>query len=202
MQFISRDPQIILLHDFFSPKEIQHIIDFSANKFTRSPTVDGIHHGRTSTTLFLQKAQDPIIANIEHRVAVLCNVSHDQIEPLQVVRYEKGQQYRPHYDYFVNPNRDVKQRRTTIFVYLTSKNDGCTSNIIMDGTNFDHPLVSGYTVFPIIGKNIKPVAGMAVMWENVNPYTNQVDQRTLHGGSAIQEHDFVKLAVNIWIREK
>lgn len=57
---------------------------------------------RTSFTAFLGRSEDPVVACIEKRASHMTNLPVENIEPLQVLRYQKGQQYEPHFDFFGN----------------------------------------------------------------------------------------------------
>jgi hypothetical protein len=53
---------------------------------------------RTSTFLYLTKAQDRVVRTIESRAAGLVGLPQINVEPLQVVRYSKGQKFDTHHD--------------------------------------------------------------------------------------------------------
>ena len=114
----------------------------------------------------------------------------ENIEPIQMVRYNSGQFYKPHYDYLDWKldiyKKQIKingQREITFFVYL---------NDIPEG-------VGGETYFPKLDKKIKGKKGDAVFWYNMKQNGN-VDNRTLHGGNPITSG--TKYGLNIWVRTK
>ena len=53
---------------------------------------------RTSTFIHFSKLSDSRIALIENRAAELMCLPNHSIEPLQLVRHEKGQYFRDHHD--------------------------------------------------------------------------------------------------------
>ncbi|XP_022859708.1 probable prolyl 4-hydroxylase 7 [Olea europaea var. sylvestris] len=55
---------------------------------------------RTSSGMFLDKAQDEIVAGIEARIAALTFFPEVNGEAIQMLRYEHGQKYEPHFYYF------------------------------------------------------------------------------------------------------
>ena len=55
---------------------------------------------RTSTQARLPKGGGKLVSKIEKRAHAIIGVPEEQGEPLQVLRYEKGQKYDAHHDYF------------------------------------------------------------------------------------------------------
>ena len=108
------------------------------------------------------------------------------MEPLQVVIYNKDQQYRPHHDYFREDSKEIVRggnRTDTVLIYLNdlSEEDG------------------GATSFPMINLKVKPKALNAIHFKDM--VNGKVDERTLHAGELIKT-DKVKYAVNVWFRER
>ena len=168
---------------------------------TQAPHVD-----RTSYSAFMQPHEDKVVKCIENRAATFANVSIEQFEPLQMVWYRLGQQYKPvldarrelltllqHFDWFHEgdegyPQHIVRggQRILTFFVYLTDLKD---------------PKDGGATIFPNVGNlAIQPTRGSAVFWYDVG-LDGKGDERTLHGGAPVLSDTLEKLAINIWVRE-
>lgn len=76
---------------------------------------------RTSQSYYIPRADCPTIASIERKTVELLGVALDQIENLQIVRYEQGQQYKYHYDYFAHQMQSLaEQRATTVLLYLNT----------------------------------------------------------------------------------
>ena len=44
--------------------------------------------------------EDPVIHALNRRLAAVSGTAWDQGEPLQILRYSPGQQYRNHFDFF------------------------------------------------------------------------------------------------------
>lgn len=119
----------------------------------------------------------------------------DHIERLQATRYEKGQQFRPHYD-----TREVlngKMRGTTIFATLDATCAEC-------GTQFPELIVEWDKKDPAWCKffecnspllTAKAVPGAALLWRNIHA-NKSVDERMLHAGLPVEQGS--KVGLNIW----
>jgi prolyl 4-hydroxylase len=196
IEMVSDDPKVLLLHDFLTSEECDEMIKQAEDLGLNRSTVQGkaknvVNKDRTSFTANLKRGSNDIMKRIERRVAAFSNLPMNHTEPFQVCRYHPGQQYKPHYDFFVPgvKGTDVAlrrggQRHVTFFVYL---NDMPESE------------QSSHTHFPKIDLKVKPKKGMAAFWMNVNG-DNKEDFRTLHAGTPPTEA--TKYGLNIWVREK
>ncbi len=103
-----------------------------------------------------------------------------------MIRYEVGQQYKPHYDYFdpEQPGTPVilqrgGQRVATVVVYLNTPQRG------------------GGTTFPDVKLEVAPVRGNAVFFSYDRPHPST---RSLHGGAPVLEGE--KWITTKWLRER
>ena len=136
---------------------------------------------RTSSGTFLSKGQDEIISRIEKRVAQVTMIPLDNQEGLQILNYQNGQEYQPHYDFFHDAvNADAAhggQRVVTVLMYLSTVEEG------------------GETVFPQADKKVsgegwsdcakngfgvKAFNGDAVMFYSLKP-DGSTDPSSMHG---------------------
>jgi prolyl 4-hydroxylase len=192
-EILSESPKIIYLHNFITPEEAKFFIMYG-DKNKKPSTIDTRDGGpvtlasdiRSSESAHIMKQSNPYASSIENKAAKYFSSHINNLEPLQVVVYEKGQKYVPHYDFFDPDTPDVSvrgNRSKTILVYLN-----------------DVPKESGgATFFPKLDLKIQPKAYDAIYFENMN--NNQVDYNTLHSGEPIIG-DIKKYAINIWLREK
>jgi prolyl 4-hydroxylase len=185
-------PKMEIIEQFISPSEIKELLDMVKHKFRRSEVVllNGSQipdKDRTSFSVFLQKGETPLIKTLEQRASQATGIPLENLEPLQVVRYEHGQFYKPHFDYLpvTDAVRRNGQRKATVFVYLNDMPPQETG---------------GGTHFPELNITIKPECGNAAFWMNQTPDGN-VDPRTLHGGQTIERLETVKYGMNIWFRD-
>jgi hypothetical protein len=171
--------------NFLTSSECDHIVNITQNEFTRSGVVingkNGYANGRTSHTHYLARDQDEVVVSILQRVALVVNMPQECIEALQVVKYESGEEFREHHDWFRKDYMDRingNQRKYTFFVYLNDVEDG------------------GYTRFPKLNVSFKPKKGAALFWQNCTSHEMCFDD-SLHQGEPPKRA--VKYGLNIWV---
>ncbi|KAF1328328.1 hypothetical protein FI667_g6959, partial [Globisporangium splendens] len=97
-------PKVFTVEGFFTQEEADSIMKQGIDRLSRSPVdspeaVDGYHSDRTSYTAFLNDNQ--FTRDFRVRTAKLTRLpSPSFVERLQLVRYETGQFFRKHEDYF------------------------------------------------------------------------------------------------------
>ena len=142
---------------------------------------------RTSYSCNLN-AHDTLIADIDQRIADLLGIDRAQGEPLQGQRYEQGQQFREHADFFyidqpywAEYEPHGGQRTWTAMIYL------------------NEPEAGGATRFKLLDVAIAPRKGRILIWNNMaldgspNPWT-------LHEGMPVDRGS--KYIVTKWYRER
>jgi prolyl 4-hydroxylase len=187
-------PMIAVLDGVLSEEECDELVRLSANKMHRSTTVDpisGKHEviaDRSSEGTFFVVNADPFIARLDRRIAEVMNWPVENGEGLQVLHYNVGGEYKPHFDYFPpeDPGSHVQmtiggQRVSTLVMYLNEVEEG------------------GTTIFPEIGLEVVPKKGSAVYFEYTNSQ-DQIDRLTLHGGSPVTRGE--KWIVTKWMRQR
>ena len=192
--FSMRAPRIVLLGSLLSDEECNALIDYGQSRLERSPVVsdtDGktqVHAHRTSRGAMLQRGETELVRRIEARLAAVTRWPVENGEGLQMLQYEKGNEYRPHYDWFdaalPGPRKHLErggQRVGTIVMYLSDVEAG------------------GGTSFPNIGVTVQPKKGSAVFFANTDAY-RVPDQQTLHAGEPVEKG--VKYIATKWLRER
>lgn len=184
---LSADPEVLLLYDFVSEQEAERLIEAADAHFKRSSTVCDDPGGcavdeRTSSSAAVPRSAITDAVQDRGRELAMLPVA----ETVQVVRYEPGQEYKPHLDAFdwsigkhALAQYDGRQREATILVYLSA------------------PEAGGETVFPELGIRVAPISRAAIYWRNVRS-DGSIDRRTLHGGAPVIKG--VKYAANLWFR--
>lgn len=111
---------------------------------------------RTSSTCYFHKYDTRLTDELEARIADIVGIDPGYGEHIQGQKYEPGQYFREHTDFFTPNSETYKtftqnggQRTYTIMVYL---------NTVFEG---------GETVFPELEIAIRPVRGLALIWNNL-----------------------------------
>ena len=185
-------PRIVLYESLLDAAECEALAMQAAGRLAESTVVDdadGVarpHAHRSSAGTWFERGQTPLVATLERRIEELLQwpVSHG--EGLQVLRYEAGGEYRPHFDYFdpAKPGSaphlaQAGQRVATLIIYLAEPEEG------------------GGTAFPTLGLELRPRAGSALYFSNVDEH-GQIDPATLHAGLPVING--VKLIATKWLR--
>ncbi|MEO5867268.1 MAG: 2OG-Fe(II) oxygenase [Sphingomonas sp.] len=142
---------------------------------------------RTSETCDLD-ASDPVVARLEAQILDLTGLDSRYGEPLQGQRYEAGQEFKLHTDYFEPSGADYRrycdvagQRTWTVMLYLNT------------------PRAGGATRFKAIDKIVQPEMGKLLAWNNLRP-DGTPNAATLHQGMKVRAG--VKYVITKWFREK
>ena len=194
-----KDPEIILIKNFLTDEECDHIIKIGEPHIKKSEVCGygGARpdKNRTSMTAHIGKKyitkdkKDPILINVLKKASQYSHLPEENIEPIQLVRYTPGQYFKPHYDYLDRKIPMYKdnvakngQREFTFFVYLNNVPDE----------------LGGKTAFPKLNKEFKGGKGDAIFWRNIKE--GEDDKRMLHSGTELKKG--IKYGLNIWVREK
>jgi prolyl 4-hydroxylase len=183
------DLELFIVRRFLDPEVCARLINRIDAKRRPSTIADdsGIANFRTSETCDLDSV-DPLVADVERRIADLLGLALSQGEPLQGQRYAPGQEFQPHtdtfnlgsYDYYVHTQHGG-QRTWTAMVYLNEPEDG------------------GATRFKKIGKTIQPETGKLLTWNNLTP-DEMPNQATLHQGMKVRRG--TKYILTKWFRQR
>lgn len=156
------------------------------NPFTSQQTP---HQSRTNSyaTVGLYDA-DLVSMILRERLAAAGGVDVVAMENPQVLHYEVGEQYEPHFD-FLEPDlpgnaawiKESGQRIATLLIYLNEGFEG------------------GETDFPVLGVRYKGRAGDALIFQNLTR-TGAPDRRTRHAGLPPTSGD--KWLFSQWVRDR
>jgi prolyl 4-hydroxylase len=180
--------QLYELDGFLTPKECIRLIAL-INHHLRPSTLSYASDDkafRTSQTADLCHLKSPVASHIDEKICKTLGIRVQYSEGIQAQRYDVGQQFKAHWDYFP-PDTPVYRRlaglrgnRTwTFMVYL---NDG------MEG---------GATRFTEIDYSVQPKAGKAVIWNNLLA-DGTCNIATMHSGEPVLSGH--KLIITKWFR--
>ena len=175
--------------NFLDPEHCTQLIDLiDANR--RPSTIaddNGDAYFRTSETCDLD-ADEPAVSRLEELLFALNGIDPAHGEPVQGQRYDVGQEFKPHTDYFSPDGADFQkfcsvagQRSWTFMIYLNDVAAG------------------GATRFKAVGKTFQPEAGKLLCWNNRRA-DSSVNPATLHHGMKVRKG--AKYVITKWYREK
>ncbi|HET7844575.1 MAG TPA: 2OG-Fe(II) oxygenase [Xanthomonadales bacterium] len=189
------DPLLEVFEGAYSAQDCEYVIAMGANSVQPSLTIDD-HDARlmrsdyrtSSDFQFVTFEEDFGLRWLQWRMLEPLGVPMANAEPLVLLRYQPGEEYKPHRDYLPpstpgntqHPDQPG-QRVHTVFTYLVDVEEG------------------GETDFPTIGQRVPPIRGNAVHFVNVFP-NGEPDPRTLHAGLAVKRGE--KWLATLWTRQR
>ncbi|WZZ10875.1 hypothetical protein YC2023_096796 [Brassica napus] len=192
-EILSWEPRAFLYHGFLSKEECEYLISLAKPYMVKSTVVDSQtgkskdSRVRTSSGTFLRRGRDQVIKTIEKRIADYTFIPADHGEGLQVLHYEEGQKYEPHYDYFVDEfnTKNGGQRMATMLMYLSDVEEG--GETVFPAANMNFSSVPWYNELSECGKkglSVKPRMGDALLFWSMRPDAT-LDPSSLHGGCPV-----------------
>ncbi|HEX7711493.1 MAG TPA: 2OG-Fe(II) oxygenase [Sphingomonadaceae bacterium] len=166
--------------------ELMRLIDINRRPSTLADT-NGDHYFRTSETCDLSP-DEPAVQALERLLFDLNGIDPAHGEPIQGQRYEVGQEFKAHTDYFEPHGPDFEkycsvagQRTWTFMVYLNTVEAG------------------GATRFKVANKLFQPEQGRLVCWNNRRP-DGSGNAATLHHAMKVRKG--LKYVITKWYRER
>ena len=184
-------PRIVVFQNFLSDIECENLIKLAKHRLTTSSTVDNVtgstipHPSRTSDGMFFQRGENELVKKIENRIATVINWPVESGEGLQILRYQNGQRYLPHNDYFDPAHPGTK--------VLTSKGGNRVGTFIL---YLSTPEEGGATFFPDADIRISAIRGNALFFNYPIPTK---ETKTLHEGQPVING--TKYIATKWLRE-
>ena len=165
--------QLYKQENFLSNQECNQLIDMISTGLRPSTVADDgdtclVNNYRTSKTSDLNYFKDPFYLSIDKKIASLLDLEPFFGETMQAQKYEVGEYYKEHYDFFSPFNHEFKtycewmgQRTWTTMIYLNDVEEG------------------GETYFKYLNLKIKPKKGLLIAWNNL--YSNGFpNYKTMH----------------------
>ncbi|KAJ0042993.1 hypothetical protein Pint_19351 [Pistacia integerrima] len=189
---------------FLTPEECDHLIDLAKDKLEKSMVADNESgksiesEVRTSSGMFLDKSQDEIVADIEDRIAAWTFLPAENGESMQILHYENGQKYEPHYDYFHDKvNQELGGHRiATVLMYLSSVEKGGETVFPDAEGKLYQPKDDSWSDCAKRGYAVKPSKGDALLFFSLHPDAT-TDPSSLHGSCPVIEGE--KWSATKWI---
>ena len=175
--------------DFVNERLAQRLV--ALIEAERRPSTIADHNGdeyfRTSETCDLSP-EEPAVQELEPMLAELSGIDPAHGEPLQGQRYDIGQEFKPHCDWFNPEGEDFRkycsvagQRTWTFMIYLNEPESG------------------GATRFKTVKKSFQPEIGKLLCWNNRRP-NGSGNPNTLHHGMKVRKG--LKYVITKWYRER
>ncbi|XP_071703470.1 probable prolyl 4-hydroxylase 3 [Rutidosis leptorrhynchoides] len=192
-EILSWEPRAFVYHNFLSKEECEYLINLAKPHMAKSTVVDSKtgqskdSRVRTSSGTFLRRGRDKIIRNIEQRIADFTFIPVEHGEGLQVLHYEEGQKYEPHFDYFLDEfnTKNGGQRIATVLMYLSDVEEGGETVFPDAQGNFSSkPGWDNLSECAKKGIHVKPRMGDALLFWSMRPDAT-LDPSSLHGGCPV-----------------
>lgn len=188
-------PRVLTFERFISPSICNWIIERAKPSLHAARVIHAqeggrkVHSVRTNTGMGFSLIDTDLVMQLtQARIAAAIGTPMAHQEPTNILHYEPGQEYKPHYD-FVDPGvahfqqelMTVGQRTVTFLIYLNDDYEG------------------GATTFPRLDWSFRGKTGDALAFWNLTPEGNP-DARTLHAGTPTTGG--VKWLFSKWVRDR
>lgn len=153
---------------------------------------------RTSSGMFLDKRQDETVGGIERKIAAWTFLPEENGEAMQILHYENGQKYEPHFDYFHDKaNQQLGGHRiATVLMYLSDVQKGGETIFPNSEGKLSQIKDDTWSDCAKNGYAVKPEKGDALLFFSLHPDVT-IDPSSLHGSCPVIEG--VKWSATKWI---
>ncbi|KAK8963009.1 hypothetical protein KSP40_PGU018825 [Platanthera guangdongensis] len=201
---LSWNPRAFLFKGFLSDEECDHLKVLAKDKLEKSMVADNdsgksvMSEVRTSSGMFLQKRQDEIVERIEARIAAWTFLPEENGESIQILHYENGEKYEPHYDYFHDEINQARggHRIATVLMYLSNIKKGGETVFPDSDDILAQPKDDSWSDCAKTGYAVKPEKGDALLFFSLHPDAT-TDSKSLHGSCPVIEGE--KWSATKWI---
>ncbi|KAJ4767538.1 2-oxoglutarate (2OG) and Fe(II)-dependent oxygenase superfamily protein [Rhynchospora pubera] len=204
---LSWRPRAFLYKGFLSDDECDHLITLAKDKLEKSMVADNDSgksvesEVRTSSGMFLEKHQDDVVAGIEQRIATWTFIPQENGESIQILHYENGQKYEPHFDFFHDKNNQALggHRIATVLMYLSDIEKGGETIFPNSEEKHSQPKDDTWSDCARNGYAVKPRKGDALLFFSLHPDAT-TDENSLHGSCPVIKGE--KWSATKWIHVK
>ena len=178
--------QLYELPSLLSPQECQELIEAINTALLPSTVTRGSNDYRTSRTCHLRHNHPELSRRLDQRFADLLGVDPRFSEPIQGQRYDPGQYFKEHTDWFSPGTKEFDdntrhggQRTWTVMVYLNAVESG------------------GETLFKHLNQCFVPGPGLGLAWNNLQA-DGAPNRYTLHEAMPVEVGS--KWVITKWFR--
>ena len=178
---------IKILDNILTKEECLELIDLTKDSFEPSTTLGKSIEGyRTAQNTWLYD-QTLLTDKIKDIIVKETNLPIENQENIHVVKYNIGEQYKDHHDFF-HPGEnyydgEISRGGQRVYSCLIYLNDDFTG---------------GETYFPKKNITVTPKLGKMVIWRNLKE-DNSLDYDSLHAGLPVISNE--KFICIVWVRE-
>lgn len=182
-RIISSDPYIAIFPKLFSPAECRYLSLLGTPWMEKASVLSLAGEGRIDevrdahSCAIPHLAEDLVVQAVNRTIAAASGTQAGWGEPLNILKYNPGQQYKPHHDGTGSDN--VSVRNLTALIWLNDDFDG------------------GETDFPKIGVRVRGEVGDMLVFRNVRD-SGAFDERMIHAGLPVTRG--TKWMASRWIR--
>ncbi|MBK5911846.1 hypothetical protein CCR85_10135 [Rhodothalassium salexigens] len=186
------DPLVYVIDDFLSAEACAALMALGGAGMQRA-TVAGLeedvrHDSRTNSVHYIRDGDSAEADRLRNRVTALAGLPPIHAEPLQLIHYAPGTEYKAHYDSF-DPFTALGRR------YWTAGGQR-----LMTGLAYLNEVGGGgATAFPLLDLEVAPRPGRLLMFQLCHDDTVLPHDNAFHAGCPVTEGE--KWAVNIWMRQ-
>ena len=180
--------QVYELPGLLGRDECEEVIAAINESLQPSTVTRGSSDYRTSRTCHLRQNRPELAKRLDQRFAALLGVDPGLSEPIQGQRYDPGEYFKEHTDWFAPGTKEFEkntakggQRTWTVMIYLNAVERG------------------GETCFKRLGRCFTPLPGLALAWNNLQA-DGSPNRFTLHEAMPVEEGS--KWVITKWFREK
>ncbi|MQM19227.1 hypothetical protein Taro_052228 [Colocasia esculenta] len=204
IEVVSWEPRAAVYHNFLSKEECEYLIGLAKPHLAKSSVVDSTTGKskdsgvRTSFGMFLARGKDKVVRAIEKRIADFTHLPVEHGEGLQILHYDIGQKYEPHFDYFMDEYNTKNGGQRMATVLISDVEEG--GETIFPNAKVNHSSLPYYNELSECGKkglSVKPKMGDAVLFWSMKPDAT-LDPSSLHGACPVIRGN--KWAAPKWIR--
>ncbi|HYJ53558.1 MAG TPA: 2OG-Fe(II) oxygenase [Allosphingosinicella sp.] len=184
-EVVSEAPHLTLFRGLFSAEQCAYLAAAAAPMLAPSVVVDPATGAQRADPVrvcdsagFTLPLENPAVHALNQRIAAASGTGWAQGEPLQVLRYRPGGEYKPHFDAIPG---FANQRTLTMIVWLNEGYEG------------------GETMFMKTGAKLKGRTGDALLFRNALPDGSR-DPDAAHAGLPVTSGE--KLIASRWIRAR
>lgn len=189
VQVLSLDkPRAFVYKNFMTAEECDHLIALAKNGLSKSGVVDAETGGstvsniRTSSGAFVGRGASAVVAGIEARIAAWSQVPIEHGEAIQVLKYEKSQEYRAHFDYFFHKGGMGNNRIATVLLYLSDVEEG--GETVFPNTAAPAGRLGNWSSCAAKGIAVKPSKGDALLFWSMK-VGGELDGGSSHAGCPV-----------------